>query len=146
MAEAGLVEEDTARGNRRERWWRATHERTGMRAADFIDDPELAAPLDSFLRAIVEQRYEAESRFVSELPQWMDRWYDKAKFMDERLSLTPEEASTMSEEVQEVVARYRRSSRGGDDSVVVHWSAFPRRSQPQEAADNEGESDALSDD
>jgi hypothetical protein len=120
-----------------------------MRAADFIDDPELAGPLDSFLRAIVEQRYEAESRFVSELPQWMDRWYDKAKFLDDRLSLTPEEASAMSEEVLAVLARYRRSARDGDDSVVVHWSAFPRRAEPQKMDSPEngkGETDALPDD
>jgi hypothetical protein len=120
-----------------------------MRAADFIGDPDLAGPLDSFLRSVVEQRYEAESQFVGELPRWMDRWYDKASFKDDRLSLTPQEASAMSDEVQAVIDRYRRSDRDGDDSVVVHWSAFPRRSLPRETDSPEngkGDSDALPDD
>jgi DNA-binding transcriptional ArsR family regulator len=69
LAEAGLVEEDSERGNKRERWWRSVQESTRMRAADLFDDPDLAAPLDIYLRSVTEHRYQAESRFVSELPR-----------------------------------------------------------------------------
>ncbi|MFD9958363.1 ArsR/SmtB family transcription factor [Amycolatopsis sp. NPDC058986] len=133
LAEAGLVEEDTERGNKRERWWRPLQEATHMRTADFFGDPDLAAPLDTYLRSVVEQRYQAEAQFVSELPQWMDRWYDKATFGDARLSLTPEQAAAMSAEIHEVVDRYRRDARPGDDSVIAHWSAFPRKARPEES-------------
>jgi DNA-binding transcriptional ArsR family regulator len=132
LAEAGLVEEDTDRGNKRERWWRSAQRSTRMRAADFIDDPDLAGPLDIYLRSSVEQRYQAESRFVSELPRWMDQWHDKAVFTDARLSLTPEEAAAMSAEVDAVIDRYRRDARPGDDNVIAHWSAFPRQARPEE--------------
>jgi DNA-binding transcriptional ArsR family regulator len=132
LAEAGLVEEDRERGNKRERWWRSTQGATNMRVADFIDDPDLAGPLDSFLRSMIEQRYQAESRFLSELPRWMDEWYDKAIFSDVRLSLTPEEAAAMSAEVNAVVDRYRRDARPGDHNVIAHWSAFPRQARPEE--------------
>jgi hypothetical protein len=104
-----------------------------MRVADFIDDPDLAGPLDSFLRSVIEQRYQAESQFLSELPRWMDQWYDKAIFSDVRLSLTPEEALAMSTEVTEVIDRYRRDARPGDHNVIAHWSAFPRQARPEES-------------
>jgi DNA-binding transcriptional ArsR family regulator len=133
LAEAGLVEEDRERGNKRERWWRSTQDSTSMRVADFIDDPDLAGPLDSFLRSVIEQRYQAESRFASELPQWMDQWYDKAIFSDVRLSLTPEEAAAMSAEVVAVIDRYRRDARPGDHKVIAHWSAFPRQARPEDS-------------
>ncbi|MFF1608877.1 ArsR/SmtB family transcription factor [Amycolatopsis sp. NPDC058278] len=131
LAEAGLVEEDSERGNKRERWWRPVQKSTRMRAADFIGDPDLAGPLDIYLRSVIEQRYEAESRFVSELPQWMDQWYDKAVFNDARLSLTPAEAAAMSTEVEAVIDRYRRDARPGDHNVIAHWSAFPRQARPE---------------
>lgn len=133
LAEAGLVEEDRERGNKRERWWRPAQESTNMRVADFIDDPDLAGPLDTFLRTVIEHRYQAESRFVSELPRWMDQWYDKAVFSDVRLSLTPEEAAAMSAEVIAVIDRYRRDARPGDHNVTAHWSAFPRQARPEES-------------
>ncbi|MFJ9779582.1 ArsR/SmtB family transcription factor [Amycolatopsis sp. NPDC101161] len=132
LAEAGLVEEDSERGNKRERWWKPVQKSTRMRAADFIGDPDLAAPLDSYLRSVIEHRYEAESRFVSELPRWIDQWHDKAVFSDVRLSLTPEEAAAMSAEVDAVIDRYRRDARAGDHDVLAHWSAFPRQARPEE--------------
>ncbi|GHF68940.1 transcriptional regulator [Amycolatopsis bartoniae] len=133
LAEAGLVVEDTGRGSRRERWWRAAQERLHMRAKDFIDDPELAGPLDAYLHALVEQRYQAETRFVAELPEWIEDWHDKATFSDGRLSLTPDEAAALSDEILQVVERYRRDRRPDDATVVFHWAAFPRRSFPGEA-------------
>ncbi|MEV6871418.1 helix-turn-helix domain-containing protein [Amycolatopsis sp. NPDC051128] len=131
LAEAGLVEEDSERGNKRERWWRSVQKSTRMRAADFINDPDLAAPLDMFLRSVIEQRYQAESQFASEVAQWMDQWHDHAVFTDARLSLTPEEAAAMSAEVDAVIDRYRRDTRPGDHNVIAHWSAFPRQAQPE---------------
>ncbi|MEV7038761.1 helix-turn-helix domain-containing protein [Amycolatopsis sp. NPDC051061] len=139
LAEAGLVEEDSERGNKRERWWRSVQESTRMRAADFIDDPDLAAPLDIYLRSVIEHRYQAESRFVSELPRWVGEWYDKAVFNDARLSLTPEEAVAMSAEVEEVVERYRRDARPGDHNVIAHWSAFPWQARPEEPGTSKSE-------
>ncbi|WP_410674521.1 ArsR/SmtB family transcription factor [Amycolatopsis sp. cmx-4-68] len=131
LAEVGLVEEDSERGNKRERWWRPVQKATRMRATDFIGDPDLAGPLDTYLRFLVEQRYEAEARFISELPRWMADWHDKAEFDDVKLSLTPEETAAMSKEVYAVINRYRRATRPGDYDVVAHWSAFPRQAQPE---------------
>jgi DNA-binding transcriptional ArsR family regulator len=133
LAEVGLVEEVTERGNKRERWWRSVHESVGVRSADFIDDPDLAGPLNVYNQTAVEQRYQAQVQFVSELPQWMDRWKGKARIRDGWLSLTPDEAAALSAEVGALVDRYRRPPRPNDDMVVYQWAAFPRRPHPQES-------------
>ncbi|GAA4530413.1 ArsR/SmtB family transcription factor [Amycolatopsis samaneae] len=136
LAEAGLVEEDTGRGNKRERWWRPLQESTHLRTSDFLGDPDLTGPLDAFLRTVVEQRYQAESQFVAEAPRWADRWSGKVVFGDARLSLTPDEALEMSEEIHAVVERYRRDARPGDDRVLTQWSAFPRRARPEDTEES----------
>jgi DNA-binding transcriptional ArsR family regulator len=133
LAEHGFVEEDTSRGTRRERWWKPVHETHSMRIADFLDDPGLAGPLNVYLQSLIQQRYAVESQFVAELARWMGTWKDKAAFHDDRLFLTPEEARALSDEVHTVIDRYRRERRDGDDTVVTHWSAFPRATRPEES-------------
>ncbi|WP_116051826.1 winged helix-turn-helix domain-containing protein [Amycolatopsis palatopharyngis] len=133
LAEHGLVEEDTTRGTKRERWWKPAHETQSMRVADFLDDPELAGPLNVYLQSAIQQRFAIESQFVAELPLWNDRWRDKASFYDDRLFLSPDEAIALTGEVQELVDRYRRERRDTDDAVVIHWSAFPRAIRPEES-------------
>lgn len=132
LAEAGLVEEDTERGNKRERWWRSVHESVWLRSADFVDDPDLAGLLNVYNQIAVEQIYQAQTRFVSELPQWMDRWKDKARIMDGWLSLSPDEAAALSADVDALLDRYRRPPRPNDDTVVYQWAAFPRRTPARE--------------
>ncbi|UOX90538.1 hypothetical protein MUY14_07915 [Amycolatopsis sp. FBCC-B4732] len=83
-----------------------------MRAADFVNDPDLAAPLGMFSRSVIERCHQAESQFASEVPQWLDQWHDNAVFLDARLSPTPEEAAAMSAEVDAVIDRYRREPAG----------------------------------
>src|SRR5205823_273430 len=68
LADAGLVEEDSERGNKRERWWRSAQEATRMRVVDFIDDPDLAAPLDIYLRSVIAHRSAFPRRAQPEEP------------------------------------------------------------------------------
>ena len=131
LAEHGFVEEDTGRGNRRERWWRSIHEGHQLRSADFLGNPELAGPLNTYLQSMVEQRYAAESQFVAELLQWQEVWRDKVTFDDSPLSLTPDETAALSAEVQAVIERYRREPRDGDTPIRTHWAAFPRQARSE---------------
>ncbi|MFI5609366.1 helix-turn-helix domain-containing protein [Amycolatopsis sp. NPDC051903] len=135
LADAGLVAEEPGLGSKRERWWKAAQDSTTMRAGDFTGDPELAGHLSSFLHQLVVQRYEEEARFVAELPRWQDRWERNASMASNQLSLTPEEARRMSDDILAVVDRYRRPARPGDDAVVTHWAAFPRTAHPEPEPD-----------
>jgi DNA-binding transcriptional ArsR family regulator len=133
LAVHGFVEEDTGRGNRRERWWRPIHAGDRLQGTEFLDNPELAGPFTTYLHAVVEQRYAAESRFVTEIPRWEHQWRDSAFFDNVALSLTPEENVELNNEVRAVVDRYRREPRDGDTPVRAHWAAFPRGAEPERA-------------
>ncbi|MER6667953.1 hypothetical protein ABT256_25625 [Amycolatopsis japonica] len=78
---SGLIA-DTERGSRRDRWWKAVHEGDRMSAADFVDDPDLAGPLNAYAHTMIERRYAAESLFVAEVRDWADEWIDKVDFHD----------------------------------------------------------------
>ncbi|MEU3770024.1 helix-turn-helix domain-containing protein [Amycolatopsis keratiniphila] len=131
LAESGLIVEDADRGSRRDRWWKAVHEGDQMRARDFIDDPDLAGPFNAYAHTMIERRYAAEAQFVAEVRDWADEWIDKVSFHDSPLALTPDEAAALSDEILEVIGRYRRPERDGDTQVRVHWAAFPRKSRPE---------------
>ncbi|WP_414938962.1 ArsR/SmtB family transcription factor [Amycolatopsis sp. cmx-11-51] len=131
LAECGLITDDAERGSRRDRWWKAVHEGDRLHAEDFIDDPDLAGPLNAYAHTMVERRYAAEAHFVAEVRDWADEWIDKVSFHDSPLSLTPDETAALSDEILEVIDRYRRPEKEGDTQVRVHWGAFPRRSRPE---------------
>ncbi|WP_410663850.1 ArsR/SmtB family transcription factor [Amycolatopsis sp. lyj-84] len=131
LAECGLITDDAERGSRRDRWWKAVHEGDQMQAADFIDDPDLAGLFNAYAHTLIERRYAAEAQFVAEVRDWADEWIDKVNFHDSSLSLTPDETAALSDEILEVIGRYRRPEQDGDTQVRVHWAAFPRRSRPE---------------
>ena len=132
LAEHGFVEEDTERGNRRERWWRAVHESHRLNANQFAGDPELAGPLNAYLMSSLERRYEREVRFFGEADKWRESWGDAPNFSDYNLSLTPDEAQALSAEVDALIDRYRREPREGDSAAVAHWAVFPRDHHPEQ--------------
>ncbi|MFE3176793.1 ArsR/SmtB family transcription factor [Amycolatopsis sp. NPDC059090] len=137
LADAGLVAEDTSRGSKRERWWKAAQESTRMRAADFVDDPQMAGPLMAFLHQHVDIRYREQARFVSELPRWADEWQDSSTLSSTRMPLTPGESQRLIEEIEAVIERYRRPARPGDETVIAQWAAFPHATVTSE---DQGES------
>jgi len=47
----------------------------------------------------------------------------------ERYPLTPDGAAALSDEILEVISRYRRPEKVGDTQVRVHWG-FPRKTRP----------------
>jgi DNA-binding transcriptional ArsR family regulator len=127
LADVGLIEQDAERGNRRERWWRAAHEYTRLRLAKLVDEPENAAGVDTFLRVVVGTLSRKASAFVDEAPTWSREWLDAAAFSDDELPLTAPELHRLRAELHEILLRYKRKHRPGDERVVVQLQLFPRR-------------------
>jgi DNA-binding transcriptional ArsR family regulator len=127
LAESGLIVEDTGRGNRRERWWRAAHEYTAVRFEKLIDEPENAAAVNAFLHEAASLYYRNATAFIAEVWTWNREWVQAADFSDDELSLTPGELTSLTRELDEVIRRYKRDRRPGDEPVVVQIQSFPRR-------------------
>lgn len=127
LAEHGFIEEDTERGNRRERWWRAAHEYTNVEVAGFLDDPENAGAVNVFLHEALNIYYRNATAFVAQAQTWSREWVDAATLSDDHLPLTAEELNELRGELWEVVRRHKRDRRPGDELVTVQLQLFPRR-------------------
>ena len=73
LARHGFIEEDAARGNGRDRWWRAAHESTTFLSKDNTDDDAVDAGIafaQAALNAQIEQMQRALARHVELAPEW----------------------------------------------------------------------------
>jgi DNA-binding transcriptional ArsR family regulator len=121
LAAGGLIEEDTGRGTRRDRWWRASHPQTHH------DPAELSAQAQPDSRAYVQalvlsyaEELRRQSAQVSVMPE---EWYRASVFADYPLRLDPAGLNELKWELIAVIDRYR--GRAGGDPVAVQLQAFP---------------------
>lgn len=108
LAAAGFVQEDTGRGNARERWWRAVHQATQFEYLDLAEqEPEATTAYLQSVAAIYAMRTQ---RTISELQTMPRDWRAATDMSDMPLRLTPQEAVALREELWAVIGRYRRDS------------------------------------
>lgn len=108
LAAAGFVEEDAARGNARERWWRAVHQSTCLDDLDLAEQ-EPAATL-AYLQSVAAIYAMRTQRTINELQTMPRDWRAAADMSDWALRLTPQEAVALREELWAVIARHRSDS------------------------------------
>jgi DNA-binding transcriptional ArsR family regulator len=131
LAEHGFVVEDTDRGNRRERWWRAASAGWSIRNADFVDEPELADASEILLSSVLSQQLMRATQFVHE--DWSKRWREVWMLTtDQSLRLDPDGLAALRTELWAVLQRYRDrpSTRDDAERIVVQLQGFPHRSTP----------------
>lgn len=107
LAAAGFVEEDTDRGNGRDRWWRAVHRQT------ILDEPTLSeADADTavaYLQSVAATHAMHTQRALTEFQTLPPDWRSRVFQMSEHaLRLTVDEASRLRDELDAVIERYRR--------------------------------------
>ncbi|MFI9379820.1 ArsR/SmtB family transcription factor [Kutzneria sp. NPDC052558] len=127
LADNGLIEQETALGNKRERWWKASYEGTDLRMEDFRGDDESAGALAAFLYEIAAGAYRRMTTFLAE--DWAQEWRESFVMSTQELPLTPDELKAMRTELHEVVDKYRRPERQGDEIVVTQIQGFPRKTK-----------------
>ncbi|MFI5775270.1 ArsR/SmtB family transcription factor [Streptomyces sp. NPDC051658] len=105
LGAAGFVEEDTERGNARERWWRSVHQRTWFNDTNLADqEPEAVL---AYLQSIAATYTLRTQQTLNELQTMPRTWRDNLDMSDWALRLTPEETAALHQELREVLARYR---------------------------------------
>ncbi|MEU6478539.1 helix-turn-helix domain-containing protein [Streptomyces sp. NPDC047017] len=105
LGAAGFVEEDTERGNARERWWRAVHQMTELNDRDLAErEPEATL---AYLQSVAAAHALRAQQALNELQTTPRAWRDTYDMSDWALRLTPEEAGALRRELHAVVARYR---------------------------------------
>ncbi|MFE9612173.1 helix-turn-helix domain-containing protein [Streptomyces sp. NPDC006012] len=104
LGAAGFVEEDTERGNARDRWWRSVHQMTEMSVLDLVErEPEAAL---SYLQSVAAAYTLRTQQTFNELETMPRPWRSAFDLSDRALRLTPDEAVALREELWAVIARY----------------------------------------
>ncbi|MFF9646650.1 ArsR/SmtB family transcription factor [Kitasatospora aureofaciens] len=142
LAAAGFVEEDTERGNARERWWRSAHRMTVWTGEDMADEePETAV---GFLRAVLAGHTLTGQRVLDSFETMPREWRKAVDFSDMLLQITPGEAEQLTAELSAVLRRYRRvGAEGpvpeGSEQVAVVVHVLPDAQGPSEPAEGSAE-------
>ena len=127
LARHGFVEDDDARGNGRERWWRAAHGGTAWSLGE--DDPARLEAGRGLTRQVARDHARWVERFVDEVTEWPRQWREAVGISDRWATLTPERLRALGEEVAQVIERYADEPSTGDDAerVVIVFDAVPHR-------------------
>jgi DNA-binding transcriptional ArsR family regulator len=124
LAQHGFVEEDTERGNARDRWWRAAHQSTTTDTAGPAE-PEARDTLDAYLQSVVVVTTERLQRSVEELPLLPEAWRDATTYSDWVVKLTPGKALAVIERLMEAIKEIDEEEDDDAAPFVLQLNAFP---------------------
>lgn len=147
LGAAGFVEEDTERGNARERWWRSVHRTIWFNDPELAEqEPEAALAYQQSVAAIYTLRTQQTLNGLQTMPS---AWRNTFDMSDWALRLTPEETATLYEELKDVISRYRRDDPGsaasapeGAERVAVITHILPEPDAPARPSPPSGPQDA----
>lgn len=131
LAEAGLIEEDSARGNKRDRWWKATHESTETEPSA-VDDIEERAVLGAYHAIVAHQAARQIEEAAAEIDELPKEWADLVGASDYHVYLTPEQLRHVKNAVHDVLQEVAETSRDpqqapdGAAPIVFQFHTFPR--------------------
>ncbi|MFI8325583.1 ArsR/SmtB family transcription factor [Streptomyces sp. NPDC085529] len=135
LGAAGFVEEDTERGNARERWWRSVHRTIWFSDPEAAEqEPEAALAYQQSVAALYTLRTQQALNGLQTMPR---AWRHAFDLSDWALRLTPEETGALYRELAEVIGRYRRdapetaaSAPEGAERVAVMTHILPELDVP----------------
>ena len=130
LAEHGFIEEapELAK-DRRETWWKSSHEFTSWSITDFLDTPERLDAIGVFQREVLQRHFQRIQEFFAEASSWSRDWLDASEMSDVRLTLTPAQLKEFTGELWDVIERWRHRDREaeGTEPTELIFYAFPVR-------------------
>ncbi|MBA3309116.1 MAG: helix-turn-helix domain-containing protein [Nocardioidaceae bacterium] len=130
LAVHGFVEEDTTRGNGRERWWRSVHKSTTTNEA--TTDPEVRDAVDAFAQSMAVVHTEQLQRAMEERPLLDAAWRRTATVSDWVLRLTADDGAELMGRLVALFEEFagREPAEGesteGTAELVFQLHSFPR--------------------
>lgn len=130
LATHGFVEEapEHAR-DRRERWWRAAHERTTWEPLEVLEDPERRAAMSTLHRTLLQRYQDNLLGYLESEASLSPEWAGSAASGDTVTHLTAAELAELRDELDTLAARW--SARNDPDrpdarAVSLIYHAFRR--------------------
>jgi DNA-binding transcriptional ArsR family regulator len=125
LAQHGFIEEDTERGNARDRWWRAAHQSTHTGSS--MAGPEEADAHEAYSQALAVFYGEQLQNAVSERMSLPADWLATTTMSDWNLKLTPRKAEALLEALFELIEDVdEEAGADGAGDYVIQLATFPR--------------------
>ncbi len=109
LAQHGFIEEDTERGNARDRWWRAAHQST---RTDFREERIDDTDVEAYLMTVAMLYADRTRAAVAEMPFLPQEWRRAGTLSDWEVHLTPAQAESLVQKLAEVIEEADRLRRG----------------------------------
>ncbi|ODT78503.1 MAG: hypothetical protein ABS76_23410 [Pelagibacterium sp. SCN 64-44] len=136
LSRHGFIEEDAARGNARERWWRASHESTITSTAG--DDEDAVDAAIAFSQAALHWQVSQMQRAIDRHGQLSPAWRDASTASDFIIPLNAEQAKALTDRLLAVLWEAKQAApvlggayEEGVEPVTYVLHAFPRGSEDQ---------------
>ena len=125
LAEHGFIEEDTDRGDARDRWWKASHESTHAALVD--RSPDEQEEIEAYLQTVALMYTELLMQATAERVHLPVEWQRACTTSDWHLTLTPPRAEQLTRAVTDLLTEWDEDEGvEGAGSFVVNVNAFPR--------------------
>lgn len=133
LARYGFVREVPDRGTGRERWWEAAHRSTSWSSTDFSGDD--LSVTDELHHRMVEARGRLLTAWLEQRGGLPAEWKGTGTFNDLALHLTPEQTERLTQELVDVLVRWRDEEGAAPDTpgtgiVQVLADVFPLPEPP----------------
>jgi DNA-binding transcriptional ArsR family regulator len=129
LARHGFVEEDEARGTRRERWWRSVPHTISIHGLRFRRQAETRAAADFLMREISQRKLRRLEQWYARSDEWSEQWRESSEDSDYRVRVTLEQFKELTAEMDALVNRYQpalgTAAREETSVVEVQFAAFP---------------------
>jgi len=126
LAQHGFIEEDTERGNARDRWWRAAHSST---RTNFREEGVVDSDVEAYLTTVALMYGDRIRAAVSEMAFLPEQWRTVGTLSDWEISMTPAQAEAL---VQTLVRTIEETPDSEDDDAApfsINVNAFVRPGQ-----------------
>lgn len=104
----GFIEEDTARGTGRDRWWRARHGSTSYTVEGKSDEQRESG--QAFVQAVLTEQVRLMQRAVEQIPTLSPDWQRASDLSDFTMALTPQEAIELRDRLHQLLMEKKRTS------------------------------------
>lgn len=108
LAKHGFIEEDTARGSARDRWWRARHGSTSYTIGGKTEAQRESG--QAFVQAVLTEQVRLMQRAVEQIPTLPEDWQRASDLSDFTMVLTAEEAIELRAQLHELLMKKKRAS------------------------------------
>lgn len=133
LAQHGFVEEDSERGDKRDRWWRAVHESTTAQPTRLPDDEESREAIGAYWQAVGYAQLESLTAAFRERATLPRTWDEISAHSDWAMWLTPDEARELMSRMHAVLGEYARRAPADRSQAapeaerfMVQLHGFPR--------------------